>query len=158
MNEAPHEEVIAQDQKEQSSIDHSRRVVRTIIFQMLYALDSFEYSITPEELASRFNEELDQAISLNGEIVAVVTSIVEEKDELDAFLVPLFSNWRPDRVGCCTRLILRMAIWEMKNTTIPSSIIINEAIELAKNFSEKDAHRFVNGVLDQAVKKLNPVK
>lgn len=134
--------------------EHSRRAIRTIIFQMLYALESFEYSVSAQELASRFNYGFEQSIPLNGEVVQVVNSIVDQKDSLDGFLVPLFSNWRAERVGCCTLLILRMALWEMQNSEIPSTIIINEAIELAKNFSEKDAHRFVNGVLDQAIKKL----
>jgi N utilization substance protein B len=134
--------------------DHSRRAIRTIIFQMLYALESFDYSVSARDLASRFNHGFDQSIPLDGEVVQVVAAIAEQRESLDTFLVPLFSNWRADRIGCCTRLILRMALWEMKTTETPSTIIINEAIELAKAFAEKDAYRFINGVLDQALKKL----
>lgn len=134
--------------------EHSRRATRTIIFQMLYALESFDYSVTAQDLASRFNHGFEQSIPLDGEVVQVVAAIAEQRDVLDALLIPLFANWRAERVGCCTRLILRMAMWEMQTTETPSTIIINEAIELAKNFSEKDAYRFVNGVLDQVVKKL----
>lgn len=134
--------------------EHSRRATRTIIFQMLYALESFDYSVSVKDLASRFNHGFDQSIPLDGEVVHVVAAIAEQRETLDAFLIPLFSNWRPERVGCCTRLILRMALWEMQSTTNHTTIIVNEAIELAKSFAEKDAHRFVNGVLDQAVKKL----
>jgi N utilization substance protein B len=47
-----------------------------------------------------------------------------------------------------------MASWELLETDTPSTIVINEAIELAKAFSEKDAYKFINGVLDQAVKNL----
>jgi transcription antitermination factor NusB len=134
--------------------EHSRRAIRTIIFQMLYALESFDYSVTVQDLALRFNHGFDQSIPLDGEAVHVVAAISNQRDQLDAFLIPLFSNWRAERIGCCTRLILRMALWEMQSTENPSTIIMNEAIELAKTFAEKDAHRFVNGVLDQAVKKL----
>ena len=134
--------------------EHSRRAIRTIIFQMLYALESFDYGVTVQDLASRFNHGFDQTIPLDGEVVHVVAAVAEQREALDAFLIPLFSNWRPDRIGCCTRLILRMAVWEMQATTNATTIIVNEAIELAKNFAEKDAHRFINGVLDQAVKEL----
>ena len=48
-----------------------------------------------------------------------------------------------------------MALWELMETETPSTIVLNEAIELAKCFSEKDAYKFVNGVLDKAVKQLN---
>ena len=140
--------------EESHNREHSRRATRTIIFQMLYALESFDYSVSVQDLASRFNHGFDQAIPLDGEVVHVVASIADQRETLDIFLIPLFSNWRADRIGCCTRLILRMALWEMQTTTTPATIIINEAIELAKTFAEKDAHRFINGVLDQAIKKL----
>jgi N utilization substance protein B len=43
-------------------------------------------------------------------------------------------------------------MWELFHTDMPTSIVINEAVELAKCFSEKDAYKFVNGILDEAVK------
>ena len=85
-------------------------------------------------------------------MATVVQSIVDQRNKLDEEIVPLLANWRLDRLGCSTRLILRLAIWEMGNTDTASTVIINEAIELSKAFSEKDAYKFVNGILDEAAK------
>ena len=65
---------------------------------------------------------------------------------------PLLKNWKLERLGCCTLLILRMAFWELQQENAVTSIVINEAIELAKTFAEKDSYRFVNGILDEACK------
>ena len=81
-------------------------------------------------------------------------AILDQRDELDVELIPFLKKWRLDRLGTCTRLILWMGMWELKDTKTPATIVINEAVELAKSFSEKDAHRFVNGILDQYAKKV----
>ncbi len=49
----------------------------------------------------------------------------------------------------CTRLILRIGVWEMKYTKTDSTVVINEAVELAKCFAEGEAYKFVNGILDE---------
>jgi transcription antitermination protein NusB len=131
-----------------------RREVRSLIFHLLYASDSFGYDVSVQALIHQFNEGFEADIEPQGEIATTVTSIVAKREELDEFLVPLLANWRLERIGCCTHLILYMALWELFETDTPSTIVINEAIELAKAFSEKDAYKFINGVLDQAVKKL----
>ncbi len=132
----------------------SRREFRSLTFHLLYAMDSFGYDISLEALIDQFNKGFELDIPSEGEVVTMVSGVLKDQQELDIFLVPLFSNWRLERIGCCTHLILRMALWEMMNTDTAPTIIINEAIELAKCFSEKDAYKFINGVLDQAVKRL----
>jgi N utilization substance protein B len=71
---------------------------------------------------------------------------------LDEQIKPLLDNWKFERVGCVTRIILRMSIWELVHTQLDYSIVINEAIELAKGYAESDAHKFINGILDKWVK------
>ena len=51
---------------------------------------------------------------------------------------------------------MRYAIWEMLYTTTPHSIVINEAIELAKCFAEQDSYKFVNGILDKIYNSIKP--
>ncbi len=134
--------------------ERPRREVRSLIFHLLYAADSFGYDVSVQALIHQFNDGFEMDIEPQGEIAATVAAIIAKRKELDEFLVPLFANWRLERIGCCTHLILYMASWELLETDTPSTIVINEAIELAKAFSEKDAYKFINGVLDQAVKKL----
>lgn len=137
-----------------SSETPSRREIRSLIFHFLYALEAYDYAVSLESLVDNYNRGFELDIPFDGEVVKTVQAVAAEKKELDALLVPLLANWRLERIGCCTRIILYMALWELYRTTTPPTIVINEAIELAKNFSEKDAYKFVNGILDEALKRL----
>lgn len=127
----------------------SRRKQRSLLFHILYAVDALDYEVSPREIASKLNDEYETDIDLDGEIVYQVTQITSKRAELDQTLIPFLENWRFERIGKCTLLVLRYAIWEILYTSTPQNIIINEAIELAKCFSEKDAYKFVNGILDK---------
>ncbi len=132
----------------------SRRDFRSLIFHFLYAMESYDYTISLQELITTYNREFDLDIPLDGEIFTTVNAVVNLRAELDKKIEPLLDNWRIERLGTCTLLVLRLAIWEFLYTDTPSTIIINEGIELAKCFSERDAYKFVNGILDEGAKKL----
>ena len=62
-----------------------------------------------------------------------------------------------DDIDQVEKAILRVAIFELKDCAeVPYRVVINEAIELAKAFAADDSHKFVNGVLDKAVKLIRP--
>jgi N utilization substance protein B len=131
----------------------SRRDLRSLIFHLIYAAEAFDYTVSVESIIDNFNKGMDLDIPLDSEVLDIAQKVIEERDDLDRIIEPLLDNWRLERIGVCTKLVLRLSIWEIKSTDTPSSIVINEAIELAKCFSEKDAYRFVNGILDEACKK-----
>lgn len=135
-----------------SNVATSRRDVRSLIFHLLYAAEAFDYTEPLSEIIYLFNREFETDIDIKGEIAMTAQAVVDEREALDKSIVPLLDNWRLDRLGCSTHLILRLAMWEMENSETHSTIIINEAIELTKAFSEKDAYKFVNGILDEAAK------
>ncbi|HJM69091.1 MAG TPA: transcription antitermination factor NusB [Candidatus Babeliales bacterium] len=134
--------------------EYSRRQVRSLIFHLLYAMEEFNYDISLEALIDDFNRGFDQEIESTGEIAKITQSIIDERKELDVQLVPCLEKWRLERLGVCTLIILRMGLWEILHDNVQTSIAINEAVELAKCFTEKDAFKFVNGVLDRIAKKL----
>lgn len=134
----------------------SQRDNRIIVFHLLYAMDSFDYDVSLESVAENISKGFDVQIDFSDELLKKVASIVEERNIIDEEIKPLLANWRLDRVGCVTKLILRLAIWELKHTDIAPSIIINEAIELAKCFAEQDAYKFINGILDKWLLKYQP--
>ena len=136
-----------------SNVAISRRDVRSLIFHLLYAMDSFDYTVPLDEIVDIFNREFETEIKKGGEVTDIVQGVVDERQDLDRGIEPLLANWRLERLGCSTRLILRLALWEMRHTDTAPIVIINEAIELAKAFSEKDAYKFINGILDEAAKK-----
>ncbi len=80
----------------------------------------------------------------------LVIGVAAEQAELDAMIEEASVNWRLRRMPVIDRNILRLASYELlRCTDIPASVSINEAIELAKRFGEKDSRSFVNGILDR---------
>ncbi|MCK9544061.1 MAG: transcription antitermination factor NusB [Novosphingobium sp.] len=133
-----------------SASDLEKNDQRALMFQMLYALDSHNYDIKLDYLVESFANNFQVIITSNSDVFKKVGKIVESKEELDIKVLPLISsNWRPERLGTITRLILRMGAWELLNSQLDAAIVINESIELAKCFAEKDAYKFVNGILDE---------
>ena len=138
-----------------SSYDNlSMRETRSLIFHLLYAMEAFDYDVSFESVVDNFNRGFDLTIPTNSLVFTVAKTIVETRAELDEAIKPLLHNWRFDRIGVCTKLVLRFALWELQHTDTIANIVLNEAIELAKCFAEKDAYKFVNGILDEAVKKM----
>ncbi|MBP7854682.1 transcription antitermination factor NusB [Candidatus Babeliales bacterium] len=146
------DQVIPQPEQACETLDQiiqSRRKYRSLLFHILYAVDALDYETTASEVAEKLNNTYETDIDLDGDMIRSVTDIARRRKELDGVLIPCLENWRFERIGKCTLLILRYAIWEILYTKTAHNIIINEAIELAKCFSEKDAYKFVNGILDK---------
>lgn len=82
--------------------------------------------------------------------------VAQHASELDLLLAPHCS--RPfAELDHIERAVLRLASFELKyRSDVPFKVIMNEAIELAKAFGADDSHKFVNGVLDQAIPSLRP--
>lgn len=139
-------------EKDFSYDDLSRREVRSLIFHVLYAMEGHDYQTSLESVVDDLNRGFEVDISQDSEVFKIVQAIIDAHDELDGLIKPLLVNWRFERIGVATKLILRFALWELKNTKTAPTIIINEAIELSKCFAEEDAYRFVNGVLDRFIK------
>jgi transcription antitermination protein NusB len=152
-------EKLEKQQQEESEVEefiefktHSRRDERFVAFNLIYAADRFDYTLTLQKLIEEFQEGFGLHLVKDSFAYKLAESTIDERDQLDEGLTPYLKNWKLDRLGCCTRLILRMALWEMQQPNAIPSIIINEAVELAKMFAERDAYKFVNGILDEFCK------
>ena len=71
---------------------------------------------------------------------------------IDPIISANTKNWRIERISAVDRTILRLALAEIRATSTPAKVVINEAVELAKKFSSEEASAFINGILDAAVK------
>jgi N utilization substance protein B len=145
--EAGHETPLSYD-------DLSQRAVRSLIFHLLYAAEAHDYETSLDSIVENFNRGFDLEIPRHGKVFQVAQQVIDQRDALDEFYKPFLTNWRFDRIGVATKLILRFAVWELQATDTDTRIIINEAVELAKCFAEKDAFRFINGILDKAAREL----
>lgn len=130
-----------------------RRDGRVAALQYLYA-----WSLNrPEHLAADlalFFENLQIADGKPREHYAfgeeLIHGVIENCDEIDGRIRGLAQNWDFDRIARIDLAILRLAIFEMiHRKDIPPVVSINEAIDLSKQFSNADAKRFINGILDK---------
>jgi transcription antitermination protein NusB len=82
--------------------------------------------------------------------------VLENREEVDSEIRSLAKNWDFKRIAKIDLAILRLAIYELLfRRDIPPVVSINEAIEIGKLFSNEDAKRFINGILDKMKDKLD---
>lgn len=103
-----------------------------------------------------FSQEALEIQKSDNELAAKLTSGVEEKrGEIDKLIIENAPDWELDKIAKIDLAILRISIYEilhMKNT--PQKVVIDEAVELAKQFGGDNSSKFVNGVLGSIVKKI----
>ncbi|MBR0385504.1 MAG: transcription antitermination factor NusB [Erysipelotrichaceae bacterium] len=111
----------------------------------------YQYMLTEQSIDNIFDENLDiddkKSISFIVENTIETINHLEELTEL--IKKNLVSTWDFDRLGFLERAILLMSAYEIKYTSTDKPIIINEAIEIAKQYCDEDAPKLINGVLDQ---------
>ena len=80
----------------------------------------------------------------------LIQGVIENQADIDARIKALAHNWEFDRIAKIDLTIMRIAMFEMiHRKDIPPVVSINEAIDLSKQFSNADAKRFINGILDR---------
>ena len=80
----------------------------------------------------------------------IINGVIEHIADLDARIKGLAHNWEFDRIAKIDLAILRLAMFEMLyRKDVPPVVSINEAVDLSKQFSNADAKRFINGILDR---------
>lgn len=89
---------------------------------------------------------------------SLVRGTVDRMTSLDEKIAAKASNWRLDRMPAVDRNILRLAVYEMLVESTPPPVVIDEALEIARQFSGDDSVSFINGVLDAVRKDLPPAE
>jgi len=131
-----------------------RRKARELAVQAIYSWQISQNSVSDIEvnfIADNSKRRFD--IEYFQQLIRGVTGNVAE---LDLAISPHVD--RPlDDIDHVEKAILRVAVYELSDCQdVPYRVVINEAIELAKSFAADDSHKFVNGVLDKAVKLIRP--
>ena len=81
--------------------------------------------------------------------MTLARDVWDTRTSLDAQLQPLTTDWPSHRQPVIDRALLRLACFELTTERVPPKVAINEAVELAREFSTEHSPAFVNGVLDQ---------
>lgn len=82
----------------------------------------------------------------------MVYGVITYKDELDAIANEKMIDWNIARIDKTGAAILRLALYELKYTDTPHIVVINEAVELAKKYSDESVRKIINAVLDKIIK------
>ncbi len=125
-----------------------RRKARECALHILYSIDVCGIGI--EEAGKSFWRKTKAPVSVSKYANLLVEGTVSHLSEIDPIIKKLVKNWDMNRMSAIDRNIIRQACYElMYQKEIPYKVIINEAIELAKEYSTEDSGKFVNGVLDK---------
>jgi N utilization substance protein B len=129
-----------------------RRQARELVLKGLYA-----YEIYPRDVDEIFNELIrDSALEEDHRKFAryYMELVVKNIELLDQEITRLAENWDLGRIAIIDKIILRMALCEIRfMPDIPEKVSVNEAIDLAKEYSTTESSGFVNGILDAAMSK-----
>jgi N utilization substance protein B len=124
-----------------------RRQARERALELLYEAES--KSIAPTVLVAGLPVEPDPYAR------ELAEGVDADGAEVDGIIGSTARDWRLERMPAVDRALLRMAVWELlRRPDIPVAVVINEAVELAKEYSTEDSGRFVNGVLSRVATEL----
>jgi N utilization substance protein B len=85
----------------------------------------------------------------------LVRGVGAHRAEIDDTLTELSRNWRLERMAVVERNVIRIALYELKHVeSVPTSVVLNEAVELSKRYGTTEGSAFVNGLLERAVTEL----
>lgn len=136
-----------------SNKHHERTSARRCAVQLLYTGEL--QGKTPQEVLDE-GLCLSECEPLSDYALQLVNGATEHRSDIDTQLSSVSENWTVERMPIVDRTILRLAVYEMLyEDSVPISVTINEAVELAKDFGgEDESPRFVNGVLGHIARKL----
>jgi N utilization substance protein B len=142
----------------------SRRKARESALQMLFAADVMSGSaedskrrarplipVRADELVRNYWGELGEADADEGArefATRLVTGALANLAEIDERIKSRAEHWRITRMAVVDRNVLRLAVYEFLFEPTPRTVIINEALEVARRFSSFEATQFINGILD----------
>ena len=126
----------------------SRSELREKIMTILYQYEMYN--------KSNYDYKLDDVIKENVDISSefvnnIVNGVLNNREELDSLANKYLTDWTIDRLDNLGAIILRMSIYEIKYTDTPDIVVINEAIELAKKYSDDNVKKMINAVLDKII-------
>ena len=123
----------------------TRTELRKKIMTILYQINVYQKN----HVAYQVDDIIKEVCEIENEFVKdMVYGVITYQNEIDGIANQYLKNWTIDRLGNTDQAILRMGIYELKYTDTPPVVAINEAIELAKDYSDDDVRKMINGVLD----------
>lgn len=114
----------------------------------------YQYNVMKEQkIEFAIDELIKDNIEIENEFVKdIVYGVITHENELDTLANQYIKDWTIDRLDKTGASILRMALFELKYTDTPEIVVINEAIELSKKYSDDAVRKIINAVLDKIIR------
>ncbi len=126
-----------------------RSDLRVKIMTILYQIDIFKHN----NIDYNVDDVIKENIEIDNEFVKdIVYGVNTYYDELNSIANKYLEKWDIDRLDKTGASILRMSLYELKYTDTPKIVVINEAVELAKSYSDNSVRKMINAVLDKYMK------
>ncbi len=126
-----------------------RSLLREKIMVILYQLDI----ASDQKIKVSIDDTIKANVEVENEFVKqIVYGCVTYKGKIDNLANKYMNEWSIDRIDKTGAAILRMAIYELMYTDTPEVVVINEAIELSKKYSDDSVRKIINAVLDKIIK------
>lgn len=127
----------------------SRSESRKVCMTCLYQIDISKQNKIPYDI----EEIIKENVEIDNEFVKdIVYGVTTTEDEIIALANKYLKDWSINRLDKTGAAILKMAIYEFKYMDTPPIVVINEAIELAKKYTDEDLVKMINAVLDKIMK------
>lgn len=130
------------DSMEQMNRSELRKKIMTILYQIhVYRKNKMEYNV---------DSIIKDVMEIDNEFVKeMVYGVLTYENEIIAVANEYLDNWTIDRLGNTDQAILKLGIYELLYTDTPEVVCINEAVELAKLYSDDSVRKMINGVMDK---------
>ena len=127
----------------------NRSELRKKIMTILYQISICENN----RITYDVNDLIKNILEIDNDFVKeTVYGVITNRDKIDEYANKYLNNWTIDRLGNTDQAILRMGIYELMYTDTPEVVVINEAVELAKLYSDDAVKGMINSVLDKIYK------
>lgn len=124
----------------------TRTEAREKIMIILYQIDFY----IKDNISFEVEDVIKENLEIDSKYVRdIVNGVLEHLEEIDSIINSYLENWSLDRLGKTDKAILRLATYELKYYDTPKVVAINEAVELAKKYSDDKVIKLVNAVLDK---------
>ena len=126
----------------------SRKIARELAFKVIFSVDFQHENEDVEKLIMNLEDETKEITQEDKEYINdIVQGVIAKKEELDEKIRKYLKGWTMDRISKTDLAILRLAIYEITyRGDIPYKVSVNEAVELAKTFSDSTSSSFIAAV------------
>jgi transcription antitermination protein NusB len=136
----------------------SRRRALQVLFEWDMRGDSIDRAIQHYyDTLHSDDEQDDKPLKADKFMEQLARGTAADAAEIDKKIVAKSQHWRLDRMAVVDRNILRLAIYELGLAELPAPVVIDEALELARQFSSDESLAFINGVLDAVHRQTQPL-